>query len=56
MKINLLQEDINNVNADGLVLPVDSQICTIGGTAACNTLKASFSKERIKSFSCWNPQ
>ena len=45
MKITLLQEDNNNVNADGLVLPVDGQICAIGGTAACKALKASFSKE-----------
>ncbi|MEI6260713.1 MAG: hypothetical protein WCR46_12505 [Deltaproteobacteria bacterium] len=45
MKITLLQEDINNVNADGLVLPVDVQICAIGGIAACNAHKASFSKE-----------
>ena len=45
MKITLLQEDINNVIADGLVLPVDGQICAIGGTAASNALKASYARE-----------
>lgn len=46
MKITLLQEDINNVSAVGLVLPVDGLIgCDIGGTVAFNALKASYSKE-----------
>jgi hypothetical protein len=45
MKITLLQEDINGVSADGLVLPVDGQICVIGGTAAARALKASFAAE-----------
>jgi hypothetical protein len=45
LKITLLQENISHVVADGLVLPVDGQICAIGGTAAANALKASFVKE-----------
>ena len=45
VKITLLQEDINNVSADGLVLPVDGQICVIGGTAAARAFKASFAEE-----------
>jgi O-acetyl-ADP-ribose deacetylase (regulator of RNase III) len=45
MKITLFQEEIGNIQADGLILPVDGQICAIGGTAAAKTLKSSFYKE-----------
>ena len=46
MKITLLQEEISNVNAEGLVRPVDGIGCDIGGgTKAYTALKASYSKE-----------
>jgi len=35
MKLNLLQQDIKEISADGLVLPCDGNICVIGeGLAA----------------------
>ena len=45
MKLNLLQQDIKEVSADGLILPCDGNICVIGGTAAAKALKASFANE-----------
>jgi O-acetyl-ADP-ribose deacetylase (regulator of RNase III) len=45
MKITLLQEDVGKISADGLVLPVDGQICAIGGTATAKVLKESFARE-----------
>ncbi|WP_319587879.1 hypothetical protein [uncultured Desulfobulbus sp.] len=45
MKITLLQKDIARVDADGLVLPVDGQVCAIGGTAAAKALKTSSTHE-----------
>ena len=45
MQIHLCSEKISNLKADGLVLPVDGNICVIGGTAAAKALKESFADE-----------
>ena len=45
MKIHLCSEKVSNLKADGLVLPVDGNICVIGGTAAAKALKESFAFE-----------
>ena len=45
MQINLCKEKIGNLKADALVLPVDGDICVIGGTAAAKALKESFVEE-----------
>ena len=45
MNIHLCSEKISNLKADGLVLPVDGNICVIGGTAGAKALKESFADE-----------
>ncbi len=45
MIIKFLLDDIKNTHAEGLILPVDGDICVIGGTAAAKALKASFAGE-----------
>lgn len=39
MKIFLRNERIEDLKADGLLLPVDGNTCVIGGTAAAKALK-----------------
>ena len=45
MKVCLCSEKVSNLKADGLVLPVDGNICVIGGTAGAKALKESFADE-----------
>ena len=45
MKVQLFHGDIGKVSAEGLVCPVDGNICILGGPAAATALKKSFDPE-----------
>ncbi len=45
MKIRLFHGDIDKVKVEGLVCPVDGNICILGGPAAATALKKSFDPE-----------
>jgi len=45
MRVIIRHEDIRNARTHGLLVPVDGQICILGGTVAAKALKASLPKE-----------
>ena len=45
MKIRLFHGDIGKVKGEGLVCPVDGNICILGGPAAATALKNAFAPE-----------
>ncbi len=45
MRLIIQNDDIRNAQTDGLVVPVDGQICILGGTVAAKALKASLPED-----------
>lgn len=45
MRVTIRNGDIGNAQTEGLVVPVDGQICVLGGTVAAKALKASLPEE-----------
>ena len=45
MKVQLFHGDIGRVKAEGLVCPVDGNICILGGPAAATALRKSFDSD-----------
>lgn len=45
MRVRIVKKDISNAVADGLFVPIDGQICILGGTVAAKALKASLPED-----------